>query len=130
MEQLDGDDDFIARFGAIEEHDRLQVFTHRDPAAVEVDDFRHRSVRRGVELEPDARAAQVVAVERLRHLDNAAKPHRLIAHLNGFGSGGPLADVKIGRLAMRHIAGVIAPAGQRQRVQRAQALHRLLGLRV
>ncbi len=61
VQQLDGDRDFVAGLGVVEQHDRLEIVAHGHAAAVEVENLRHGPVGLGVELEPDARAGQVVA---------------------------------------------------------------------
>ena len=74
MEELDGDEDLVAGFGGVEEDDGFEVIAEGDAAAVEVDDLGHGAVGVGAELKPDAGAGEVVAVEGLGDLDDAAIP--------------------------------------------------------
>ncbi len=67
----------FAGLGIVEEHDGLEVIAQCNAPAVEVDDLRHGTIGVGTEAEPDACAAQVVAIQGLRHFDLAAKPHRV-----------------------------------------------------
>ena len=84
MEEFDGYEDLVAGFGGVEEDDGFEVVTEGDAAAVEVDDLGHGAVGVGVELEPDARASEVVAVEGLGDFDDTAVPDGV---LWGFGAG-------------------------------------------
>ena len=83
VEELDGDEDFVAGLGGVEEDDGFEVVAEGDAAAVEVDDLGHGAVGVGAELEPDAGAGEVVAVEGLGDFDDAAVPDGV---LGGFGA--------------------------------------------
>ena len=84
VEEFDGYEDLVAGLGGVEEDDGLEVVAERYAAAVEVDDLGHGAVGVGVELEPDARAGDVIAVEGLGDFDDAAVPDGV---LRGFGAG-------------------------------------------
>ena len=120
MQQLDGHRHGVAGLGAVEEHNGLQVVAHRHAAAVEVENLRHRPVSRGVKLEPDARAGQVVAAERGRYLITLAKPERLFGRLGLQGNRLPAALVEADGFAMRQVAGMELPCAIGQFAQQGE----------
>ena len=84
VEEFDGYEDLVAGLGGVEEDDGFEVVAEGYAAAVEVDDLGHGAVGVGAELEPDAGAGEVVAVEGLGDFDDAAVPDGV---LGGFGAG-------------------------------------------
>ena len=109
VEEFDGYEDLVAGLGGVEEDDGFEVVTESDAAAVEVDDLGHGAVGVGVELEPDAGASEVVAVEGLGDFDGAAIPDGVGG---GFGARGyelPGGVVEGGGFAVGDVAGVEAP---------------------
>ena len=109
VEELDGDEDLVAGLGGFEEDDGFEVVAEGYAAAVEVDDLGHGAVGVGAELEPDAGAGDVVAVEGFGDFDGAAVPDGV---RGGFGAAvrrGPGGVVERGGFAVGEIAGVEAP---------------------
>ncbi len=108
-EELDGYEDFVAGLGGVEEDDGFEVVAEGYAAAVEVDDLGHGAVGVGAELEPNAGAGEVVAVEGLGDFDDSAVPDGV---LGGFGAGllqGPGGVVKREGFAVGNVPGVEAP---------------------
>ena len=103
-------EDLVAGPGGFEEDDGLEVVAERDAAAVEVDDLGHGAVGVGLELKPDARARDVVAVEGLGDFDGAAIPDGVFGCLAVRGDELPGGVVEGGRFAVRDVAYVEAPA--------------------
>ena len=81
VEEFDGDEDLVAGPGGLEEDDGFEVFAEGDALAVEVDDLGDGAVGVGLELEEDAGAGDVVAVEGLGDFDGAAVPDGLLGAL-------------------------------------------------
>ena len=75
VQQLHGDHDLVAWLGIVKQDSRLQVVAHGHAASIEVENLGHRPVGVGMELEPDARAGQVVAIQRVGNRKCLAKPH-------------------------------------------------------
>ena len=117
MEEFDGDEDLVAGPGGFEEDDGFEVVAERDALAVEVDDLRHGAVGVGAELEPDAGAADVVAVEGLGHLDGAAVPDGFFGGLRARADEWPRRVVEGGRLAVGDVTDVEAPLACGERVE-------------
>jgi len=134
-QQLHRHQHLLARLGAPEQDHRLQVLAEGDPPAVEVEDLGHRPVRLRAEAEPDLRPGQVVAVQRLRNLDDAAKPHgtlRRMEELVPRRAGRhllPAAVVERWVFSVRHVPGVVAPRAGGKQVQAVQPPDRALLLR-
>ena len=109
VEEFDGYEDLVAGFGGFEEDDGFEVVTESDAAAVEVDDLGHGAVGVGTELKPDARAGEVVAVERFGDFDDAAIPDGVGG---GFGARlleWPCGVVEGGGFTVGDVTGVEAP---------------------
>ncbi|WP_433982845.1 hypothetical protein RBB78_12400 [Tunturiibacter empetritectus] len=109
LEEFDGYEDLVAGVGGFEEDDGFEVFAEGDTLAVEVDDLGDGTVGVGAELEGDAGAGDVVAVEGPGDFDLAAIPDGLVG---GFGFGldeGPGGVVEGGRFAVGDVAYVEAP---------------------
>ena len=117
VQQLHSYRHLVAGLGLIEQHNRLQIVTHRHPPPVEVENLRHRPVRRGVELKPDSRPRQVVAPQGLRHLKRLTKPHRIVGSLAPLGYRLPSALVQAHGLSVRQIPGMHLPGPVGQLVQ-------------
>ena len=114
VEELDGYENLVAGLGGVEEHDGLEVVAERDAAAVEVDDLGHGAVGVGTELEPDARAGDVVAVEGLGDFDGAAIPDGVLGGFAVRRDELPGGVVECGRFAVRDVAYVEAPVAGRK----------------
>jgi len=127
VEELDGDEDFVARPGGFEEDDGFEVVTEGDAAAVEVDDLGHGAVGVGVELEPDAGAGDVVAVEGFGDFDDAAVPDGVLRGLGFGGDEGPGGVVEGGGFAVGDVAGVETPLADGEGVQGFEGVERLDG---
>ena len=109
MEEFDGYEDLVSGVGGFEEDDGFEVFAEGDALAVEVDDLGDGAVGVGAELEGDAGAGDVVAVEGLGDFDLAAIPDGFVRSF-GFGSDdGPGGVVEGGGFAMGDVADVEAP---------------------
>ena len=128
VQQLDGHRHLLAGLRLIKENHRLQIVAHGHASPIEVENLRHRPVRRGVELEPDARAGQVVAAQRGWNLVGLAKPHRLLGSLRAFGDGLPVALVQIHGLAVSQVAGVQLPGPVGQFVQACKPVDDRVGV--
>ncbi len=113
LENLDRDQNFVAGLGIVEEHDGLEIVAERHAAAIEIDDLGHRTIGAGVELEPDARAGEVVAVQRLWNFDFAAKPDGIFCGVAFDRKNRPTAVVETHGLTMSDVAGVKTPAVDR-----------------
>jgi len=85
-EDFYGDLDAVARLGFVEEDDGLEVVAQGYAPAVEVDDLGHGTVAFDVEVEPDAAAGEVVAVESFWDFNGGAIPDGAVGSLGG-GSG-------------------------------------------
>jgi hypothetical protein len=109
VEELDGYDDLVAGLGGREEDDGLEVVAERYAAAVEVDDLGHGAVGVGLELEPDAGAGDVVAVEGLGDFDGAAIPDGVFGGLAVRGDELPGGVVECGRFTVGDVADVETP---------------------
>ncbi len=129
VQQLHRHRHFVARLGLVKQDDRLQVVAHGHAPPVEVENLRHRPIGFSVELEPDARARQVISVQRLRHLISLAKPHCLIGRLAPRRDDLPAALIQANRLAVRQVAGMELPNPVRQFVQTAEPFDHSAGLR-
>ncbi len=117
LEKFNGYQDFVAGLGGFEEDDRLEVFAEGDAFAVEVDDLGDGSVGVGAELEGDAGAGDVVAVEGLGDFDLAAVPDGFVRCL-GFGlDEGPGGVVEGDGFAVGDVADVEAPVACREGVE-------------
>ena len=123
FEQLDRNHCLVAGPGVVKQHDRLQVVAHGHAAAVEVENLRHGAIGFGVELEPDARAGQVVAMQCLRDLKGLAKPDRIGRRLLARGNRLPSAFVQIHRFAVRQIARVHLPCAGGQFTQAGEPVN-------
>ncbi len=116
-EEFDGYEDFVAGLGGVEEDDGFEVVAEGYAAAVEVDDLGHGAVGVGAELEPDAGAGEVIAVEGLGDFDDAAVPDGV---LGGFGAGllqGPGGVVEGGGFSVGDVACVETPLADGERVE-------------
>ena len=109
VEELDGDEDLVAGLGGVEEDDGFEVVAERYAAAVEVDDLGHGAVGVGVELEPDAGAGEVVAVEGLGDGEGLAVPDGVVRGFAARGDGLPGTFVELDGFAVGEIAGVHLP---------------------
>jgi hypothetical protein len=109
VKQLDGDGDLITRFGAVKQNDGFEVVAKGYAAAVEVEDLRHGTVGFRVELEPDARASQVVSAQGLGNRVALPKPDRVVGRFAGRRHGLPSGLVDIDSFAMGKVAGVHLP---------------------
>ena len=109
MEELDGYEDLVAGLGGGEEDDGLEVIAEGDAAAVEVDDLGHGAVGVGLELEPDAGAGDVIAVEGFGDFDGAAVPDGVVGGLGVRSDELPGGVVECGRFAVGDVADVEAP---------------------
>ena len=129
-QKLDRDENLVAGLGVVEQDDGLEVVAESDAAAVEVDDLRHGAVAAGVELEPDARAGEVVAVERLGNLDDVGdtRPRPWSLWLPRLDQR-PAAVVEVERFAVGDVADVGPPFRRGQVVEGAEPLDHLLRLR-
>ncbi len=114
VEEFDGYEDLVAGLGGGEEDDGLEIVTEGDAAAVEVDDLGHGAVGVGLELEPDAGAGDVVAVEGLGDFDGAAIPDGVFGGLAMGRDEFPRGVVECGRLAVRDVADVETPVAGRK----------------
>ena len=126
MQKLDGYQNLISRLGLIEKHDRLQVFAHGDSPAIEVDDLRDGAIGVGPKMEPDAAARQIIAVQGLRHFDQAAIPHRFVRSIRSRLDDWPTAVVEIDGLSVLHVSGMKPPFLRRKVVQPGQFLDHFL----
>ena len=117
VEELDRYEDLVAGLGGLEEDDGFEVVAEGDALAVEVDDLRHGTVGVGLELEPDAGAGDVVAVEGLGHLDLAAVPDGVLGSFAARVDERPGGVVEGGRLAVGDVSGVEVPVTGRQSVE-------------
>ena len=122
VEELDGDEDLVAGLGGIEEDDGFKIVAERDAAAVEVDDLGHGAVGVGVELEPDARAGDVVAVEGLRDFDHAAVPDGVLRGFGAWLDECPGGVVERGGFAVGDVAGVEAPFADGEGVEHLEGV--------
>src|ERR1700746_1672183 len=93
----------------INEDYRLKIVAKCDAPAVEVEDLRHGAVGTGVKSEPDARASQVVSVERVGNGISLAEPHRIVRRFAGYRHRLPTRLVEIDVLAMCQVAAVRLP---------------------
>ena len=109
LQEFDGDLDGVAGPGGFEENDGLEIVAERDATAVEVDDLRHGAVGVGAELEPDARAGDVVAVEGPGDGDFAAEPGGFLGAGEGRLDRLPGRVVEGGGFGVGQIADVHAP---------------------
>ena len=128
VEELDGDEDLVAGLGLVEEDDGFEVVTEGYAAAVEVDDLRHGAVGGGAELEPDAGAGEVVAVEVFGDFDEAAEPDGIVGGLAAGFDDGPGGVVEVGVFAVGEVAYVGAPLVGGEIVEGAEALDDFLGV--
>ena len=127
VEELDGDGDGVAGLGVVEEDDGFEVVTHGGAAAVEVEDLGHRAVGVGVELEPDAGAGEVVAVEGLGNGDALAEPDGVIGRPGAAGHDAPVGVVESDGFAVGEVAGVHLPGAGGQLSESGEARQDLLG---
>ena len=88
-QKLDGNQDLLAGMCGLKHYDWLEIISHGNAAAVEVDDLRNRPVGAGVHLKPDARAGEVVSVEGFWYFDPTAKPNRFWGKIRLFLHLGP-----------------------------------------
>ena len=123
LEQLNRDHHLVAGPRIIEQHLRLQVLAQSHAAPVEVKNLRNGSVGVGRELEPNARAGQIVAVERRRQLNRLPKPHRVGGVMRARGRILPSALVEGHSFAVRQIALVHLPRAGGQLRQAQQPFH-------
>ena len=127
VQQLHRHRHLFAGLGVVEQHHRLQVVAHGHPPPVEIQNLRHRTVRRSVELEPYPRARQVVAVQRRRNFERLPKPHSLIGSLGAHRHRRPRALIQVRGLTVRQIAAMHLPNSIRQFAQTGQPRDHGLG---
>ncbi len=127
VEELDGDGDFLAGLGRVEEDDGFEVIAEGDAAAVEVEDLGHGAVGVGVELEPDAGAGEVVAVEGVGDGVDLAEPDGILGGLAGNFLCLPGGVVEGDGFAVGDVACVRLPGAVREIAEESEAGDDVLG---
>src|ERR1035437_4292864 len=100
-----------------EEDDGFEIVAECDATSVEVDDLRHWPVGVGVELEPDARAGDVVTVQRFRDFNLASIPDGILCRFRRRRDRWPCRGGKMDRFTVGQIAGVEPPLAGREGIQ-------------
>ena len=127
VQQLDGHQHLVSRVGVGEEHDGLQVYPHRHPAPVEIDDLGHGSFIIDAYAEGDLGAGQIVSIKRFGHVEGGPQPDGLGRQGRGSGHRLPAGIVCRRRFAVLQVPGVILPAGVGEDRQTGELIQHFLG---